>query len=111
MTIVKMHLRTVLAGAVAAIVVSAHPGHDVQAELAEQRAMLNLMTRTDLSHCAEKIKARGLEARAIARRTELLLELLEKVGKLDSKLVLISHHPEKRSQLTMYMKPAILAPF
>lgn len=80
-----MHLRTFLASAFAAILVCAHPGGDVQTELAEQRAMLSLMTRTDLSHCAEKIKARGLEARAIARRTELLSELLEKAGKLDGK--------------------------
>lgn len=88
-----MHLRTVLAGALAAILVSAHPGHNVQAEVAEQRAMLGLMARTDLSHCAEKIKTRGLEARAIARRTALLSELLEKAGNLDGKLILDHTYP------------------
>lgn len=88
-----MHFRTILTGALAALVVSAHPGHDVKAELVQQRAMLGMMARTDLSHCAEKTKARGLEARAIARRTELLSELLEKAGKLDGMSILKRAHP------------------
>lgn len=45
----------------------AHPGHDLTAEIAERSAYLKNNKR-DLSHCAEKIKARGLEEKALKRR-------------------------------------------
>ncbi|KAK0726572.1 Intradiol ring-cleavage dioxygenase [Apiosordaria backusii] len=48
--------------------VSAHPGHDVAQEAAERREFLAKAKRTDLSHCAEKLRARGIEAKNIARR-------------------------------------------
>ncbi|KAK0628864.1 extracellular dioxygenase-like protein [Bombardia bombarda] len=66
-----MHLTSVLASALAATLVSAHPGHDVAVEAKERREAMSMMTRSDLSHCAEKIKARGLEAASIARREAL----------------------------------------
>ncbi|KAK3315366.1 Intradiol ring-cleavage dioxygenase [Apodospora peruviana] len=75
-----MHLPVIIAGALAATVVMAHPGHDIRAEAAELRETLGMMARADLSHCAEKIKARGLEVRAIARRTELASRLAKKSG-------------------------------
>ncbi|KAM7217716.1 Intradiol ring-cleavage dioxygenase [Rhypophila decipiens] len=94
-----MKLTAIVAGALAAALVCAHPGGDIQAELAQHRAMLSRMARTDLSHCAEKIKARGLEARAIARRTELVTELLMKSGELNSRdldsVLRKSHHSDK----------------
>jgi hypothetical protein len=79
-----MHLNSLLVGALAVSFVSAHPGHDPAVELAEREAALSQFARRDLSHCAEKIKARGLEARAVARRNALVTEL-QKRGNLKSK--------------------------
>ena len=76
-----MRLSKVIVGAFAAAVsVSAHPGHDHTAEMAERAAALSQFARRDLSHCAEKIKARGLEARAVARRSEMISKLRKKRG-------------------------------
>lgn len=47
--------------------VAAHPGHDTRQEVEERFAYFQHRKR-DLTHCAAKIKARGLEARNIARR-------------------------------------------
>jgi hypothetical protein len=79
-----MRLSTFLLGTLAAGSASAHPGHDHAAELAEREAALSQFARSDLSHCAEKIKARGLEARAVARRNALAAEL-QKRANLESK--------------------------
>lgn len=54
--------------------VSAHPGANVQAELLERKALLANAKRTDLSHCAAQIKARGLEQRGIERRSAIAQE-------------------------------------
>ncbi|KIL85507.1 hypothetical protein FAVG1_11465 [Fusarium avenaceum] len=54
--------------------VSAHPGANVQAELLERKAFLANAKRTDLSHCAAQIKARGLEQRGIERRNAIAQE-------------------------------------
>lgn len=55
---------TLLAGSVIA-----HPGHDVAHEAQERREFLSSVKRTDLSHCATKLKARGVDKRNVARRT------------------------------------------
>jgi hypothetical protein len=78
-----MHLSSFLVGALAAAFVSAHPGEDPAVELAEREAALSQFARRDLSHCAEKIKARGLEKRSIARRSALVNKL-QKRGNLQS---------------------------
>ncbi|TVY62321.1 hypothetical protein LSUE1_G007863 [Lachnellula suecica] len=66
-----MQLTTSLAvAAVLARSVCAHPGQsalELRQELAE-RAEYMKHSKKDLSHCAAKMKARGLEARAIVRR-------------------------------------------
>ncbi|KAF1955937.1 aromatic compound dioxygenase [Byssothecium circinans] len=49
-------------------VVLAHPGHDVGAEAAERSESLNKLQYRSLAHCADKLKARGIEAANIARR-------------------------------------------
>lgn len=49
--------------------VQAHPGHDLSEEIAERRSFVNSVRQTSLSHCAEKLKSRGVEARNIARRS------------------------------------------
>ncbi|KAF4624773.1 hypothetical protein G7Y89_g13396 [Cudoniella acicularis] len=48
--------------------VLAHPGHDARHEI-EERAAFMKHSKKDLSHCAAKMKTRGLEHRAVARRT------------------------------------------
>lgn len=72
-----MHFATAIVGALAATLVAAHPGHDHGAEQLARREALKFSKR-DLSHCAEKIKARGLEARSIKRRTELAAGLMKR---------------------------------
>ncbi|KAK3375899.1 Intradiol ring-cleavage dioxygenase [Lasiosphaeria ovina] len=91
-----MHFTSLFAGALAgAVIVSAHPGHDHEAELAARGAMLSRFSRRDLSHCAEKIKARGLHARSVKRRTVLAADLMKKAHlrarDLDS-LLNTTHH-------------------
>jgi hypothetical protein len=73
-----MHFASLLAGLLATSAVSAHPGHDHHAELAERQEALRFLTRRDLSHCAEKIKARGLESRNVQRRSELASNIVAK---------------------------------
>lgn len=65
--------------AIVAGLVSAHAGHDHTKEQAIRRDYLQ-HTKNDLSHCAAKIKARGLEARNLQRREQLARNLAEKRG-------------------------------
>ncbi|OAA71640.1 extracellular dioxygenase [Cordyceps fumosorosea ARSEF 2679] len=62
------HLVAVLAAA-AAGVANAHPGHDLSEEIAERQLFLRSVRRSSLAHCADKLKARGVEAANIARRS------------------------------------------
>lgn len=59
--------------------VLAHPGHDDSHEIAERAAFLKTSKR-DLSHCSEKMKARGIEQRAVRRRASLAKSLRKKRG-------------------------------
>jgi hypothetical protein len=59
---------------------AAHPGHDVKQEAAERRAYLQSVKRTSLAHCADKLKARGVEARNIARRQAIVEKARQKRG-------------------------------
>ena len=69
--------------ATAAILASnviAHPGQsslELRQEIAE-RAEFMKHSKKDLSHCAAKMKARGLEQRAIARRTAMAKDARKK---------------------------------
>jgi hypothetical protein len=76
--------------------VSAHPGHDVSEELMERRAFKNAVRQSSLSHCAEKLKARGVEARNVQRRTALVDEVraLRGIFKRDADDVLGQSHNE-----------------
>ncbi|KAK3942635.1 Intradiol ring-cleavage dioxygenase [Diplogelasinospora grovesii] len=78
--------------------VSAHPGHDHKAELAERAAILSKLSRKDLSHCAAKLKARGIEARSIKRRNALAAEILKRSNiKRDVTEVLATSHHSSES--------------
>ncbi len=50
----------------------AHPGHDISEEIRERREFLSTAKRTNLDHCAPKLKARGVEKRNVLRREALL---------------------------------------
>lgn len=76
-----MHLPSLITAVLATAAVSAHPGHDLSAELAEREAALSQYAYRDLSHCADKIRERGLEARSVARRNALV-EKLQRRGNL-----------------------------
>ena len=66
-----MHFLSSLAvAAVLATSVSAHPGHDVRHEI-EARAAFMTNSKRDLSHCAAKMKARGLDQSSIQRRAAI----------------------------------------
>lgn len=60
--------------------VQAHPGHDLSEEIAERRSFINSVKRTSLSHCAEKLQSRGVEARNVARRSAAVQEARLKRG-------------------------------
>lgn len=74
-----MHLtKTVVGLAALAGFAAAHPGHDVAHEAAERRAYMQTAKRTSLSHCADKLKARGIEARNVARREAVVQKARQK---------------------------------
>ncbi|KAG3185635.1 hypothetical protein PC129_g25277 [Phytophthora cactorum] len=66
-----------VAGALAAGTVSAHPGHDHHQELTQRQEALQ-HSKKDLSHCAEKLRARGVEKRSVERRTAMATNLLKR---------------------------------
>ncbi|KAK3320781.1 Intradiol ring-cleavage dioxygenase [Cercophora scortea] len=98
-----MHFTSVLASALAATLVAGHPGHDHAAEALERRQIMSMMERKDLSHCAAKIKARGLEARSIARRNAAASKLLKRGNLLNGRdlptLLNTTHHSCKSYNL------------
>ncbi|KAH8659961.1 Intradiol ring-cleavage dioxygenase [Xylariales sp. PMI_506] len=76
--------------------VLAHPGHDVSIEAAERRQFLGSVKRASLSHCASKLKARGVDKRNVARRAAALENARAKRGlkKRDLDSVLATSHNE-----------------
>jgi hypothetical protein len=67
---VKMMLQKTPVLAISALLgfALAHPGHDPTEEMMERRDFIKALGRSDLSHCAEKLEARGVVARNAARR-------------------------------------------
>jgi hypothetical protein len=74
-----MRFSTIAAITITTAIVSAHGNHDIAREIAVREAMFQYTTR-DLSHCAAKLKSRGLEGRAIQRRANVAAELTQKRG-------------------------------
>lgn len=75
--------RTLVAGLVGlAGLALAHPGHDVKAEAAERAAFIKRtpLESRSLGHCAENLKARGYEAKNVARRQQTVEQLRRKRG-------------------------------
>lgn len=75
-----MRFSTIISSAAAAGLVSAHGPLTVEQEIAVRSAMLQQHTSRDLSHCASKLKTRGLEDKAIERRARKRDELIKKRG-------------------------------
>ncbi|KAK2011953.1 aromatic compound dioxygenase [Colletotrichum eremochloae] len=72
----------------------AHPGHDIAQEIAERRAFLSTVKRANLGHCTDKLAARGITARNIARRMAEIQYARQKrnIKKRDSASVLGMSH-------------------
>ncbi|KAF2852133.1 aromatic compound dioxygenase [Plenodomus tracheiphilus IPT5] len=77
--------------------VTAHPGHDIQEEIAERAAFLSNTEYKNLDHCAEQLQARS--AGLIARREAMVKHLREKRGisKRDFEGVLNTDHHSNQS--------------
>ena len=74
--------------------VVAHPGHDLTQEMAERRDFLGSVKRASLSHCTEKLAARGVGRRNVERRVAQVKEARRKRGlkKRDLDTVLNASH-------------------
>ncbi|KPM34841.1 hypothetical protein AK830_g11725 [Neonectria ditissima] len=88
----------------------AHPGHNVAEEAAERRDFLSSVKRSSLAHCAEKMKARGVEARNIARRSAQIEKARAKRGlkKRDLDTVLGTSHNQTDQGYTVNTDAATL---
>ena len=63
-------LTPLVAAAFLASNVLAHPGHDARAEMAERAAFMQ-NNRRNLSQCASKMKARGMDKQMVDRRSAM----------------------------------------
>lgn len=105
-----MHFARTVTGLALLATTLAHPGHNVAQEAAERRDFLNSVKRTSLSHCAENLKARGIEARNIARRQAQVEKARRKRGlkKRDISDVLNTNHNKTEQGFTVDTDPATL---
>ncbi|KAJ4386284.1 hypothetical protein N0V93_009177 [Gnomoniopsis smithogilvyi] len=87
--------------------VAAHPGHSVEQELAERQAGLANSPRS-LNHCAAKIKARGLEARNVQRRSAWAASHGKTIAARDADTVLATDHNETSLGYTLETDEATL---
>ncbi|KAJ4347281.1 uncharacterized protein N0V89_011221 [Didymosphaeria variabile] len=102
--------QTVLSGLTFLSAVSAHPGHDLTQEIAERREFLGSQKRSDLSHCAAKLKARGVNKRNVARREAALQNARAKRGlkKRDLDTVIATDHNQTAQGYTLNTDAATL---
>lgn len=78
-----MRFSTFVTGTLTAALVIAHPGeeeHIKEKERLARRSFLENVERRDLSHCAAKLKERGVEARNIQRRAEKASAMRRELG-------------------------------
>jgi hypothetical protein len=75
-----VHITALAVGLLFSSATIAHPGEDHDTEARERATWLDQVERRNLSHCAEKIKARGLHAASHAKRAEIARQLLENRG-------------------------------
>lgn len=105
-----MHFAKAATGLALLATAIAHPGHDVTQEAAERRDFLNSVKRTSLSHCADKLRARGTKARNVARRQAQVENARQKRGlkKRDIADVLAANHNKTEEGFTVETDPATL---
>jgi len=89
---------------------AAHPGHDVAQEAAERREYLQHAKRTSLAHCAEQLRARGAEARNVARRQAVVEKARQRRGlvRRDFSAVLAEDHNKTTAGFSRDTDPATL---
>ena len=98
--------------------VSAHPGHSPKQEAAERRAVVQDLSIRSVSHCADKLKARGLASKSLARREALAhgfrkrdgLEHKRMVTARDLNTTLATNHEQDPSLLFASNGSCTLAP-
>ncbi|KZL74848.1 intradiol ring-cleavage dioxygenase-like protein [Colletotrichum tofieldiae] len=90
--------------------VVAHPGHDLTEEIAERRAFLSTIKRASLGHCADKLAARGITARNVARRVAQVEQARQKrnIKKRDAASVLAASHNQTELGYTLNTDAATL---
>lgn len=91
-----MQFSTTIITALLASTTAAHPGHSIAEEVQERRDYMATAKVRDLSHCSAKLKARGVEARNIARRQQQIESARAKRGlaRRDLDSVLATDHNE-----------------
>ncbi|EKG10663.1 Intradiol ring-cleavage dioxygenase [Macrophomina phaseolina MS6] len=93
----------------AATEVAAHPHHDHKAEALERRTNLAKMSKRSLAHCADKLEARGIEAKNVARRQAMHDQLSKRaLMKRDLDTVLNTTHHSNLTGVTPNTDPSIL---
>lgn len=73
---------------------AAHPGHDLTEEILERRSFKNSVRHASLAHCADKLKARGVQSRNLERRTATvqMARLSQDLARRDTDSVLAESH-------------------
>jgi hypothetical protein len=77
-----------------ASIAAAHPGHDHKAEAAERRHFMRnapVQSRS-LSQCASKLKARGIEAKNVARRQNAVKHIRRRRGLSTGRSIMIGRY-------------------
>ncbi|KAF5521092.1 Catechol 1,2-dioxygenase [Colletotrichum aenigma] len=105
-----MRFSTVASGLALLSGAIAHPGHDLTEEIAERRAFLGNVKRASLAHCADKLKARGVTARNVARRSAQVEKARHKrsLKKRDAATVLAESHNQTALGYTLETDAATL---
>ncbi|KAF2085347.1 aromatic compound dioxygenase [Saccharata proteae CBS 121410] len=93
----------------AAVEVTAHPGHDHRAEAAARANYFAKAERRSLDHCSEKLKARGVEAKMTARRQAMHDQLSKRaLLKRDLDTVLNTTHHSNLTGITPNTDSSVL---
>lgn len=90
-----MHLQALTSSVLLLLSLSvAHPGHDPTEEILERRSFKNSVRHASLTHCADKLKARGVQSRNLERRaaTVAMARLSQDLTKRDTDSVLAESH-------------------
>ncbi|RDW76330.1 intradiol ring-cleavage dioxygenase [Aspergillus mulundensis] len=101
-----------------ASIASAHPGHDIKAEAAERASFLKSVPvqGRSLSHCANKLKARGVAESNVVRRESAVQQLRrERNGNADARYLKVrdletaldTDH-ESTKKITLSTDPSVL---